>query len=151
VIGDSIPVFGDSKSNWVLAWANERGYRVINHSVAGANIAIDMAGQVAAAANDNAKIILIELGTNDASGSDVIRTTYIAGVQALQASNPRATIYGMGVLNRHVETYRAYNNTKISAACNATGITFWNTDGWVTDPDDLSDVLHPITLGRKKF
>jgi hypothetical protein len=151
-LGDSIALY-TSRSSWPLGIATEKNYRVINHAVSAKAIMSSPDGmddQTAAAATDGASIIIIELGTNDVDDAG-ITAKYAADVAALKVSNPGATIYGMGILNKTTETYRTTNNARISTACTNAGITYWDTEGWITAAIDTVDGLHPNNLGAAKI
>ena len=158
-------VLGDSISNdSVLEWPGlvRFGYRdnyatLSNHASAGESIAGHMATQVTAAASDNANIIIIALGTNDNNAGDMgaLQATYEAGIVALKATNPNATIYAMNVLPRWedettgAEVDKSNIRTAIAAACTAQSVTCWDTytTPWI-DQDETVDGTHPDATGQ---
>ncbi len=126
-----------------------------NHGVGGSVIVydgthVDLEDQVKAAARDDADIIIIELGTNDSYGAD-ITTIYETQVQVLQAGNPKAKIYALGILPRSSMAGVADKNSKIETACTKTGITYIDTTDWINPATDLYDGLHPNDTGSLKM
>jgi len=151
ILGDSISVnMTIGYQNTVLGTYNGGNNRLINHAVGGQGIMAHMDGQTIAAAADNADIIIVELGTNDADNA-AITAEYQENLLELKASNPRAAIYGMGILNKTDETNRAANNARISTACTNAGVTYWDTDGWIVAASDLADGVHPNAGGYAKI
>ena len=156
----TITILGDSIAHDSLGWTaifyskyHDGFYRVKNHSVSGASIVADMASQVTTAASDNADIIIVGLGTNDPDSSNV-QTVATAQLAALKASNPRATIYWMGILPRTAPTDNgSVNNPRISAACAANSATYWDTrtTPWIVPASDLQDGVHPNMAGSDKI
>ena len=141
-LGDSLTWWGPP--NWLATVAaNYNGGRteVRNHAVGGNSIMANMDAQTLAAAGDNANIILVALGTNDADDAG-ITAEYTQNLNALKASNPDARIYCMGILARMSAAIGAVNNPRIQAACAAAGVTYWNTDGWINTATDLDDTVH---------
>lgn len=135
-----------------------RGYALPTlHAVSGKGVMDGMDAQVAAAANDNADIIIIELGTNDnnAGNMTTLQATAEAQIAALKVNNPRATIYWMNVLPRWTSNTGATPVDKsniraaIAAACTAQSITCWDTftDPWIA-ANQTADGLHPIATGK---
>jgi len=159
IIGDSIPaVYG-----WPYMIQDQYGgghNYIMNHAVAGNSITGNMATQVAAAANDNANIIIHELGTNDDNNGNMatLQATIEAGIAALKISNPNAIQYYMGVLPRWTNSGggtvvdKSNIRTAQQAACVSQGITYWDM---FTTPvlvaADTSDGLHPIYTGCQKL
>lgn len=149
ILGDSIMI-NNGNGSIALGVASELGYRAINHATSGNSIMAHMDAQTLAAASDGANIIIVQLGTND--GEDAgITAEYQENLLELKASNPGARIFGMGILNKTTETNRAANNAQISTACTNAGVTYWDTDGWVTAPGDLRDGIHPNSAGALKI
>lgn len=150
LIGDSItsPTIGSWASHYMTSANGGRIYR-INRAAAGTRIMTDMDSQVAASAGDMADMIFIFLGTNDADDAG-ITAEYQSGIEALKISNPKAKIYGLGILNKTDETNRSSNNTRIQTACANAGAVYVNTDGWINPATDTSDGLHPNLTGRIK-
>lgn len=155
----NIGIIGDSISNGSSTeWVHYLGVEdATNHAVSSQTIVSHMAAQVAAAANDNAKTIIIALGTNDDNAGNMatLQATYEAGIVALRASNPRATIYSMNVLPKWTDNTGATPvdksniRTAIAAACTAQSITCWDTftSPWITAAQ-TSDGVHPTSAGH---
>ena len=162
VIGDSIAV---NAGSWVYSLPSSLGGKVALYQEAqgGSTIAThadptkDLEHQVIAAANDNASRIIIVLGTNDdnAGNMTTLQATYEAGIVALKASNPNATIYAMNVLKRWNdnttggEVDKANIRTAVAAACTAQSITCWDTytSSWIAQ-DETLDGVHPNPAGN---
>ena len=161
-----LSILGDSISDQVTDWPyptarqhNDGEVTIFNHAVAGNSIIASLATQVAAAANDNADIIIIHIGTNDDDAGDMgaLQAVYEAGIIALKASNSRTTIYAMNVLKRWTnpgglaEVDKGNIRTAVDAACTAQGITCWDTytATWI-DAADTTDGVHPDVAGIVK-
>lgn len=150
-IGDSILQY-TSRSSWVQGLALTRGWRVVNHGYTGTSImgggAHDMTAQVTEAAGDNASVIVLQHGINDANDAG-ITAAYGARIAALKVSNPAARIYGMGILPNSGATsaWRTTNNGRISTACSNQGIPYIDTDGLYDPATHTSDGVHPNDLG----
>lgn len=160
IIGDSIAVSSLNKLKWidiVRDGHNGGGCAVVNHAVTGQTIIAHMDAQVVAAADDNADIIIMQLGTNDESGVG-IQAEVEENIIELKASNPNATLYYMNVLPRwtdetgDTEVDKSYIRTPVAAACTAQSITCWDTytDPWI-DAADTTDGLHPNDAGYVKI
>lgn len=170
VLGDSIstnygfPLTGTSNKPWILLML-QSGYVVSDYAVAGAPIVpvqgyVDMAQQVALAANDNAETILVAMGTNDLNDGNMttLKSIYKANMQVLQLQNPRTTIYAMNVLPRWSNTGTADTppkdniRTAIAEVCTELGIECWDTYTvpWITY-SDTSDGTHPNNTGAAKI
>lgn len=170
VIGDSNSV--QAEKCWDLQvwarYANENATVFKNHAVSSSTIMPDvlhrdLETQVTAAANDNADVIIIALGTNDDNAGDMaaLKAKITAQVNLLKASNPRAVFYWLSPLKRWTDNTGATEvdksniRTAIAEACTANGITYWDsyTDSWITAAD-TTDGLHPIadyTVGFAKI
>lgn len=155
VLGDSIAGGNLAIPTWpfVLMDQHSDGNNyLMRHSVSGATIVADFATQVAAAAGDDADVIMIGMGTNDDNAGDMeaLQAAAEAGLAALKLSNPRAVIAWMGVLPRAVD--KANINTAVAAACAAQSVTFWDVSGWGWDyATDTSDGVHPNQTGVQKI
>ena len=163
ILGDSIEGLPNDWSDKLTSVYNNGKTSKYRHAVDGMGIvggATNLAAQVTAASNDNADKIIIALGTNDANAGDMValQAAYEAGIVALKASNPRATIYAMNVLKRWAnqtdgaEVDKSNIRTAIAAACTAQGITCWDTytTSWILQTD-TSDGLHPTAAGHAKI
>jgi lysophospholipase L1-like esterase len=131
-------------------YSRRAGY--INRGVGGSTImagAAPMSTQVTASASDNADVIILEFGTNDADDAG-ITAEYQAQIVALQASNPAARIYGLGILPRSSDNV-AVNNPRIHTACTNAGVTYWDPVGWIDPATDTSDGVHPTAAGHAKI
>ena len=134
-----------------------------NHALGGQQIEYWLATEVPAAANDDADLILSLIGCLDRYDPD-IAGDYEAGLLALSASNPRAEIFCLGVLNTtrpDIAAQRATLNANIqtavsNAATAGVNVTYVDTDDWI-DPGPpewtaetvygSSDEIRPPTWG----
>lgn len=158
VLGDSISDLLGFRWHGALATAgyNSGWCAARSWGVASQTILSHMATQVVNAANDDADIIIIELGTNDNNAGNMATLQAIVeqGIIDLKASNPRATIYYMNVLPRYadasltVEGDKSNIRSMIVAACAAQNITCWDTrtDPWLYSGLYL-DGVHPNDAG----
>lgn len=159
ILGDSIsaPVYNQ------LRWADivREGYNgglvaVTNYAVSGQSILSHMDAQVTAAANDNADIIIIHMGTNDVTTTG-LQAEVEENIIELKADHPNATIYFMNILPRWTDESgdtpvdKSAFRTAIAAACTAQSITCWDTydTPWITAAD-TADGLHPNAAGIAK-
>lgn len=105
--------------------------------------------------NYTAKVVVINLGTNDNSNgvnSADFQTRYTAFLQNIRGKYPNADIFAM-------RTLYGYYKTETEAAVNArlsagdTKVHFINTDGWVipSPSTDFFDYLHPSDAGHVKI
>jgi len=152
VIGDSISA---NTGAWPLgtyyAW-NGGNADLINHAVGGNSIVASMATQVAAAATDNADVIILQLGVNDDNAGDMAALQVIVqtAINTLRTSNPRATLYYMNILPCWTDSSgttpidKSNIRTAIAEACASRNITCWDTftTPWI-DASDTSDGVHP--------
>ena len=155
VLGDSIS--SDQAECWEEIVTNNKGYSISNHYAGGASIMAQMDGQVAASVNDHANIIIIELGTQDDNGGNMIalQAEVEENIAELKVSNPNALICYMNVLPRWTDNGggtpvdKGNIRTAIAAACTAKGITCWDTFTvpWITAAQ-TTDGLHPTVAGH---
>lgn len=149
VLGDSL----SAGTSWIEAFNtafNGGSNGVQNRSVAANTIFDHMATQAAAAANDDANIIICMLGTNDTIVDDTLRAKYQASLATLQASNSRARIYGVGIFDRTDMTGVIEKNGRIQTACNNVGVTYKDPTGVITPATDTTDGTHWTTGGKTK-
>jgi hypothetical protein len=106
-------------------------------------------------ANYTAKVVVINLGTNDSNfgvGSADFQSRYTAFLQNIRGKYPNADIFAM-------RTLYAYYATETEAAVNArlsagdTKVHYINTDGWVipSPSTDFADYSHPSDAGHVKI
>lgn len=155
IIGDSIPKQPTSTTGFSAQVAGKYNYgytTLIDRSVASSTVMADMATQVAAASGDNASIIICEHGTNDLTTDDTLRSTYENNLNTLKASNSNARIFSMGILDKADMTIVPTKNTRIQLAASNSGITFWDTTGWIIPQDDcVGEDIHPNLQGATKI
>lgn len=162
IIGDSISATSADWHSYINKALNLYGRATFtNHAVAGAHIMNDyeenLTKQVGEAANDNADIIIIEMGTNDnaAGDMDALQAMVETNLDALKISNPNANIYYMNLLPRWTDTGGgtevALSTTRnaIKAACIYKSVTCWDThtDMWIAASNTI-DGLHPNDDGH---
>jgi hypothetical protein len=163
VIGDSIPASPGNTYGFPILLTKSYNYGnvyLMNHAVSGQSIMTHMDTQVTAAASDNADIIILQLGVNDNEAGDMValQAELEENIVELQTSNPRATLYYMGVLpifsgsGAHDPVPKPNIRGAQRAACLATGITFWDTytDPWISYTDTV-DYTHPNAGGHQKI
>jgi len=161
-----ISVLGDSISNDANDWPHQLiplyndGYVFMRtHAVAGDSIVANMATQVTEAKNDNADIIIMQLGTNDIDATDAmeIQTIVESQIERLQLGNDRATLYYLLPLPRWTDITGeilvdlTLVRGAIISACIAKDVTYWDTytDPWIV-ASDTSDGVHPTLDGGIK-
>jgi lysophospholipase L1-like esterase len=160
ILGDSICNNTDEFPYVVIRTHNRGADNLINHAVAGASISANLTEQSVAAINDNADIIIIELGTNDDNTGDMasLKTTIAANIDYLKLHNPNAIIYYMNLLPRWTDSSgstvvdKSNIRTAISEACASKSIICWDTFTipWI-EASDTSDGLHPTSTGTDKI
>jgi len=164
-IGDSISANTHSWTNLVPGNKMTTPYVAINHAVGGATILNDtvhsyLDAQVAAAASDNADVIVIELGTNETSvDTNALTTDILSAITTLRSTNPHAVIYWLNVLPRWTgypswnPVDRSYIQGVIAAACATAGVPCWDTSSvpWITTTDVDTGQLHPNASGNRKI
>ena len=159
IIGDSISASVYNALKWVeIVRDGYNGGRVAmpNYAVSGQTILSHMDAQVLAAANDNADIIIIEMGTNDTTTTG-LQAKVEENLIELKRDHPNATIYFMNILPRWTDqgggtpVDKSGNRTAIAAACTAQSVTCWDTftTPWI-DAADTADGLHPNAAGYAK-
>lgn len=148
-LGDSITAAGGGWQDLTRNQYNGSKMHQMNHAVGSQSIMTHMDAQTVAAASDDADIIIIALGTNDGDNAG-ITAEYQENLTEIMGTNPRARVYGMGILPR-TGGARDANNPRIAAACAAAGATYWNTDGWIDPATDTSDGVHPTPAGHQKI
>jgi hypothetical protein len=159
VIGDSITAASPSFADMLAKMYNKSDVTLKKHSLVGAHIMTNLDALVVAAENDNADIIIVEMGINndEASGEAAIQAKLESNYATLKASNPRARIYHMflpgytGILVDSPEDVRPNTVAAIAAACTAQGVTNMDTRStpWILG-NDTSDGWHPTTSGHHK-
>jgi hypothetical protein len=158
IIGHSIPAFATYGYPIRLADKYNNGQvTLINHAASGHQIMVDLAGDVIAAAGDNADVIIIDMGLNDNPAGDMeaLQAEVEEAIVALKVSNTHASIYYLNCLPAFdgggtpydISTIRA----AIAAACTAQSITCWDTftDPWIAFID-TSDGWHLPVGGHAK-
>lgn len=158
VIGDSISSAAVN-TDWPVVIANTYNSGVCGywtHAVSGNTIMSHFDTQTAEAANDQASVIICELGTNDDNAGDMgaLQAKVESNLAALRSSNAGAPIYYMNVLPRWTDTGggtpvdKGNIRTAIAAACTAQGVTCWDTftTPWITAAQ-TADGLHPTAAG----
>jgi len=103
-------------------------------------------------ANYTAKLVVVNLGSNDGSKS-VAGTTfqkeYTAFLQSIRAKYPNADIFSLRPFGGYYETEnKAAVNARLSAG--DAKVHYIDTTGWLTSPDDFKDGLHPNDGGHVK-
>ena len=166
VFGDSIDADtpGSSVNTWVryLSECYKAGNNVfMDHAAASATIKTnggnDLTTQVAAASGDNADLIIIKMGTNDANADDQnAKTTIINNaIDALRSTSPNATIIYVNfppTWSGGVPVDKSTVRATIAAACAGKGILCIDT---FTNPvyanADTADGIHPNASGKRKL
>jgi lysophospholipase L1-like esterase len=159
-LGDSIACgipLPDISAAYSWRLANSVRYGMMNmkqHAVSGQSIFGYMDEQTAAAAGDNADIIIIALGANDGDNAG-ITAVYQANLIEIGGTNPNARIYCMGILPGIFGSRDANNPRILQAVTNAAvagvNCTYWDTDGWIDPAVDCSDYVHPTAAGHAKI
>jgi lysophospholipase L1-like esterase len=158
IFGDSISV-GTGKTWPYYVEATRHGVHA-NHAADSARIMpneffSDLPEQVAAATMDDTQIALFLIGTNDTLDPGIARV-YRDALVDLSATNPSASLYVLGILERNPANWREEKNAYIAAgvaAAQALGVevTYWSTDGWIDPATDTYDGLHPNAQGHAKI
>jgi lysophospholipase L1-like esterase len=155
VLGDSIT---QAEGSWAarLAQTHNQGHiRYNKYAVAGHSIMANMDAQTLSAADDNADLIIIELGTNDNNAGDMgaLQAKVESNIDALRTSNPSATIFYMNVLPRFDGVDKSNIRAAIVAACAAKSVTCWDTvtDPWILEADTQADKYHLNDTGYAKI
>lgn len=164
LLGDSLTAQQNNLQKWNDKLANNGlggGWvGLMNHAASGATILSSLAGQVTAAANDNADDIIICLGTNDDNAGNMatLQTIIETAVDNLRVSNPNANIYYMNVPPKWTdatgttEIDKSNIRTTVAAACTAKNVTCWDTYTvpWIA-ASDTSDGTHPTAAGHNNI
>ena len=164
ILGDSISAnYATIRVNWDYeligsyngGWAGLR-----NHAHGSRTILSHLADQATASINDDADVIVIEMGVNDDNAGDmaVLRAIVEAAIDTLRASNPRATIYYMNLLPIWTDTTgttiidKSNIRAMITTACAAKDVVCWDTftNPWI-DASDTEDGVHPTLSGADKI
>jgi lysophospholipase L1-like esterase len=156
VLGDSIAneVFG---FGYRVPWAYPGLVTAVNRAVVSAVIVpdgthSDLGQQVAAAASDNADIVLINLGVKDGAPPAAIQSVIEKQIGILKTSNPNAKIYMLRILPKTVDDHlQDAKRAAISAGCATAGVTYWDTSDWIDPVADTGDGLHPNVKGHEKI
>jgi hypothetical protein len=156
ILGDSIAA-ADFGFSYRAPWAYPGLVTVSNRAVVSATFVPDgkhsnLKEQVAAAASDNADIVLINLGVNDISSPAAVRSELEKQIGILKSSNPDAKLYMLRILPKTVDdNLQNAKRTAISAGCAAAGVTCWDTSDWIDPAKDTGDGLHPNVRGHEKI
>jgi lysophospholipase L1-like esterase len=156
VIGDSIAAgFDPAVVPWptrLNSYNNGFSYTVTNHAVVSQTILAHMDAQVVATASDNARIILLALGTNDIGANAAAVTAEVEeNIDELRGTNTSASVCYLNILDRVTGDPTAIRSA-INTACTNKTATCWSTIGWI-DPatDTLVGGVHPNDAGYVKF
>lgn len=145
IIGDSISSSVTSWNQWPYplsrSW-NNGSVGIINHADPGDSITSDLDNQVAAAANDDADVIIIAMGRNDDNSGDMaaLQSKIEGAITTLQTTNPDATIYYLNVLPTWTDSGggTVIDKSNIRAAISAACLAINNLLGSVYYPMDNS-------------
>jgi lysophospholipase L1-like esterase len=160
IIGDSISATALNVLKWpqiVRDGYNSGKCAQTNYAVSGQRIIDHLDAQVVSAADDNADVIIIEMGTNDVTTTG-LQAEIEENLIELKSDHPNAAIYFMNILPRwtdetgETEVDKSAFRTAIAAACTAQSVTCWDTytDSWITAAD-TADGLHPNASGHAKI
>jgi lysophospholipase L1-like esterase len=103
-------------------------------------------------ANYTAKLVVVNLGTNDANNavpSATFQSRYTTFLQNIRAKYPNADIFAL-------RTFGGYYQAETQAAVNArlgagdAKVHFVDTTGWLDSSTDFTDGLHPSDAGHVK-
>lgn len=145
----TISIIGDSLSTDLNGWDKHLAHtykngmvKICNHAVGGQSIVANFAAQVAAAASDNADLILIQMGVNDNNAGNMATLSGIfeTGIDALRLSNPNAIIIDVNVFPAWTDVGggtpvdKSNIRTALFASCTAKGVTCIDTftSAWIT-------------------
>lgn len=158
-LGDSITGYPYSYFRSIVAEYNAGETVAMNHADQNQTIIANMDAQTAAAANDDADIIICALGTVDGNNGNMaaLQAEVEENLAELKTTNPRAKIYYMNVLPRWESVNglmvdKSHIRAAISAACIKQGVTCWDTYTipWINSTD-TTDGLHPNPAGYAKI
>jgi lysophospholipase L1-like esterase len=136
-------------------WNNWPGMESLYFKLKQANRCAD----VACAANPlwdfskyTAKMVVVNIGTNDANNSvpsATFQSRYTTFLQNVRAKYPNAEIF---VLRAFGGYYQAETQAVVSARLNAgdARVHYVDTTGWLQSPGDFTDGLHPNDAGHIK-
>jgi len=103
-------------------------------------------------ANYTAKLVLVNLGSNDGSKSvpgATFQKNYTAFLQNIRARYPNADIFSLRPFGGYYETEnKAAVNARVAAG--DAKVHYIDTTGWLTSPGDFKDGLHPNDGGHVK-
>jgi len=163
VLGDSISrVYMTTPWSLHTVFEYQGGNRMTlkSHAVSGETIMDNMDTQTAAAASDDADIIILALGAVDDNSGDMnaLQAEVEENIAELKLSNPSASLYYMNVLpiwtdsSGKTEVDKSDIRAAISAACTSQGITCWDTysTAWIA-PADTYDGVHLNPYGQVKI
>jgi len=103
-------------------------------------------------ANYTAKLVVVNIGTNDSNNSvpaTTFQSRYTTFLQNIRAKYPNADIFSL-------RTFGGYYQNETQAAVNArlsagdAKVHYVDTTGWLTAPGDFTDGLHPNDAGHVK-
>ncbi len=160
-LGTSITAVVDGWQHKLRVQYHEGMTYINDFAVSGSHIMSDYAEnltkQVGQAWPENGDTVIIELGTNDANGGDMnaLQAKIVEQVALLKVGNPKARIFWLNVLPRWTnnttgpEVALGNIRTAVASACQAAGITCWDTytDPWITQAQTL-DGTHPTDAGH---
>lgn len=159
-IGDSITAATSSWETRTAEMYNESFTTVNQRALVGARIMYELDTYVAAAVDDNADVVIVQMGVNDDNGGDMtaLQAKVEENLAELKASNRNASIYWMflpayeGTTEGDPLVAKGNIRTAIAAGCAAQGISYWDTlsDPWIL-PTDTSDGWHPTAAGHQKI
>ena len=103
-------------------------------------------------ANYAAKLVVVNLGSNDGSKSvpgTTFQSHYTTLLQNIRAKYPNADIFSLRPFGGYYETEnKAAVNARVTAG--DAKVHYIDTTGWLTSPDDFKDGLHPNDAGHVK-
>jgi lysophospholipase L1-like esterase len=103
-------------------------------------------------ANYTAKLVVVNLGSNDANNSvpsATFQSRYAGFLQNIRSKYPNADIFAL-------RTFGGFYQAETQAAVNArvsagdSKLHYVDTTGWLTSPGDFTDGLHPNDAGHVK-
>jgi lysophospholipase L1-like esterase len=104
-------------------------------------------------ANYTAKLVVVNLGTNDGNNqvpSATFQSRYTTFLQNIRAKYPNADIFALRTFGGYYQTEtRAAVNARVSAG--DAKVHFVDTTGWLDPSTDFTDGLHPSDAGHVKI